>query len=140
MPSLTRPFARFRFAGALLAFALAAAAAGTAGAANFAGTWTVSGVLGNPVVATSAPVCVFRQAGNAISGTCKGPNGIGAAAGSVNGRAILWRWRVIATNANGLAGIATYRGTWGSDGVVRGNWTHSARPGAWGTFTAQKLQ
>jgi hypothetical protein len=91
------------------------------------------------VIATSAPVCVFRQGGNAISGSCKGPNGIGSADGSVNGSAIYWRWHIIATNSRGLAGIATYHGVWGSDGVLRGTWTHSARSGAYGTFTAQKL-
>jgi hypothetical protein len=131
--------AKLAYASALAAFALVASATAPADAANFAGTWTVAGTLGNPVVATSAPVCVFRQSGNAISGSCKGPNGIGSAVGSVNGRAILWRWNIIATNAVGLAGIATYHGVWGSDGVVRGTWTHSRRPGAYGPFTAQKL-
>jgi hypothetical protein len=131
--------AKLRYAGALVGFALVASSAGIADATNFAGTWTVAGTLGNPVIATSAPVCIFRQGGNAISGTCKGPNGIGSADGSVNGRAIYWRWHIIATNPNGLAGIATYRGVWGSDGVVRGTWTHTARPGVGGIFTAQKL-
>jgi hypothetical protein len=84
-------------------------------------------------------VCVFRQNGNAISGSCKGPNAIGSADGSVNGRAIAWRWHTIASNAVGLNGTATYRGVWGSDGVVRGTWTHSRRPGYSGPFTAQKL-
>jgi hypothetical protein len=131
--------AKLAYASALAGFAFVASSAGSADAANFAGTWTVAGTLGNPVVATSAPVCVFRQSGNAISGSCKGPNGIGSAVGSVNGRAILWRWNIIATNAVGLAGIATYHGVWGSDGVVRGTWTHSRRPGVYGPFTAQKL-
>jgi hypothetical protein len=131
--------AKFRYGSALVAFAIVASSASSADAANFAGSWAVSGRLGNPVVATSAPVCVFRQAGNAIAGSCKGPNGIGSADGSVNGRAIAWRWHIIATNAVGLAGTATYRGVWGSDGVIRGTWTHSRRPGAYGPFTAQKL-
>ena len=133
--------AKLVYASALAAFALVASAPAPADAANFAGTWAVSGTIfsGGVVVATSAPVCVFRQSGNAISGSCKGPNGIGSADGSVNGRAIAWRWHIIATTSIGLAGIATYRGVWGSDGVVRGTWTHSRRPGASGPFTAQHL-
>jgi hypothetical protein len=131
--------ARLRYFSALAGFALAFSAVNIADAADFAGTWSVSGRLGNPVVATSAPVCVFRQTGNAISGTCKGPNAIGSVDGSVNGRAIFWQWHTIATNAFGLNGTATYRGAWGSDGVVRGTWTHSRRPGYYGPFTAQKV-
>jgi hypothetical protein len=131
--------AKFRYGIALVACAIVASSASIADAANFAGTWSVSGRLGNPVVATSAPICVFRQSGNAIAGSCKGPNGIGSADGAVNGRAIIWRWHVIATNSMGLHGTATYRGVWGSDGVIRGTWTHSRRPGYQGPFTAQKL-
>jgi hypothetical protein len=82
--------AKLAYASALAGFALVASSAGSADAANFAGTWTVAGTLGNPIVATSAPVCVFRQSGNAISGSCKGPNGIGSADGSVNGRAMAY--------------------------------------------------
>ena len=131
--------AKIGCASALAVFGLVASATAPADAANFAGTWSVSGRIGNPVVATSAPVCVFRQSGNAISGSCKGPNGIGSADGVVNGRAIAWRWHIIATTSIGLAGTATYRGVWGSDGVVRGTWTHSRRLGASGPFTAQHL-
>jgi hypothetical protein len=131
--------AKVRYGSALVALAIVASSASIANAANFAGTWAVSGTLGNPTVATSAPVCVFRQNGNAISGSCKGPNGIGSAVGSVNGRAILWRWNIIATTSMGLAGTATYHGVWGSDGVIRGTWTHSRRPGYYGPFTAQHL-
>jgi hypothetical protein len=130
--------AKFLFAGALAGFAFVVSPS-VADAANFAGTWTVAATLGNPVIATSAPVCVFRQKGNAISGSCKGPNGIGSADGNVNGNAILWRWHIIATNARGLGGIATYHGAWGSDGVLRGTWTHTSYPHAYGTFTAQKV-
>jgi hypothetical protein len=130
--------AKLRSGSALVACAIVALAS-SADAANFAGSWAVSGRLGNPVVATSAPVCVFRQTGSRISGSCKGPNAIGSADGSVNGRAIAWRWYTIATNEVGLSGTATYRGVWGSDGIIRGTWAHSRRPGYSGPFTAQKL-
>jgi hypothetical protein len=131
--------AKLAYASALAVCGLVASATAPADAANFAGTWSVSGRIGNPVVATSAPICVFRQSGNAIAGSCKGPNGIGSADGSVNGNAILWHWHVIATNSVGLAGTATYHGVWGSDGVIRGTWTHSRRPGYYGPFTAQRV-
>ena len=123
-------------ATALMGFALLNVSVGTADAANFAGTWTFSGMMAN---AHSSPVCVFRQAGSKISGSCKGPNGIGSAAGTVNGTAILFQWHVIPTNRLGLGGVATYHGRWGSDGVVRGTWTHSAVPREVGTFSGQKL-
>ena len=129
--------AKLRSGSALILCAILASAS-SAGAANFAGSWAVSGRIGNPVVATSAPVCVFRQTGNAISGSCKGPNAIGSADGAVNGRTIAWRWHAIATNQVGLSGTVTYRGVWGSDGVIRGTWTHS-RVRGYGPFTAQQL-
>lgn len=133
--------AKIGYAGALAVFAVVGSAAAPADAASFAGSWAVSGTLfaGSVVVGTSAPVCVFRQSGNTIAGSCKGPNGIGSVDGSVSGRAIVWRWHVIATTSIGLAGIATYRGVRGIDGVVRGSWTHSRRPGASGPFTAQHV-
>jgi hypothetical protein len=132
-----RTIAKVRYTAALMGFALCISSVGIVDAANFAGTWTFSAVMAN---ATSAPVCVFRQAGNRISGSCKGPNGIGSAIGAVSGDAIAFQWHIIATNPRGLAGIATYKGVWGSDGVVRGRWTHSAIPREVGTFTGQKLQ
>ena len=110
---------------------------GIADAANFAGTWTFSAVM---ATAQSSPVCVLRQSGNAVAGTCKGPNGMGAASGIVNGNAILLRWSAIRTNAIGMSGLITYHGTWGSDGVIRGTWTASPIPGEVGTFSAQKLR
>jgi len=132
-------FVKLRYASALAGFALAISFPGIAGAANFAGSWAFSGTLGNPVLATSAPICVFRQNGSAISGSCKGPYGIGSANGSVNGSAIYFQWHVIATRAGGLGGIATYHGYWGGDGVVRGTWWHSTYPGIVGNFTGQKV-
>lgn len=121
-------------------FALALALPTVANAANFAGTWAVSGILGHPVTATASPVCVFRQSRNAISGTCKGPNGIGSALGAVNGSAIEWQWHIIATDPQGLSGIATFRGVLDADGVIRGTWHHSDNPAIIGTFTAQRVR
>jgi hypothetical protein len=130
---------RLRLASALAGFAIVVSSAGVANAATFAGTWAYSATLGRPVIATSAPVCVLRQSGNTLSGSCKGPNGIGSGAGIVNGRAILLQWHHIATTSIGRTGTATYHGVWGSDGVVRGTWVDTVWPGVTGTFTAQKL-
>jgi len=112
-----------------------------AAGANFAGTWSVSGTLGDPVIGTISPVCTLKQEGAEVHGTCKGPNGFGTAQGAVDGAKILLTWKHAATTANGVDGIATLKGTLGSDGFIRGTWTDSAGPaGAWGKFTAQKVK
>jgi hypothetical protein len=103
-----------------------------ADAASFAGTWSVAGSLGN--VRTN-PVCTFRQSGSTLSGTCRGPNAAGPAAGKINGGQIAWQWRANALNANATSGVATFKGAVGSDNVIRGSWTFSTLRGA-GTFTA----
>lgn len=127
-------------AGAIFGFALFAFMPSLAQADTFAGTWAVSGTLGRPVVGTVSPVCVFRQSGAAISGTCRGPNGIGSAVGAARGASIEWQWRIIATTRQGWSGIATFRGTLYRDGVIRGSWTHSGAPGYVGQFTAQHVR
>jgi hypothetical protein len=116
--------------------ALMALAPAAASAATFAGTWSVAGTIGNPVVAKATPVCKLAQSGSKLAGTCRGPNGAGAAAGAVSGRAITLTWRVVATNAIGSSGIITYKGVLGNDGVIRGTWTFSTARGLVGTFTA----
>ena len=121
-----------------LGFALVAPAPQPASAAvSFAGKWSVSGTMaaGN-FVGKVSPVCVFRQSGDAISGTCRGPNGVGSAAGTVNGNRILFAWHSIRTNAIGVTGTETFHGALGGDGVIRGTWTFSSVPGVTGTFTA----
>jgi hypothetical protein len=128
---------KLRHAAALVAFAAFVSSASIADAANFAGTWAFSG--SNGAGGMVAPVCVFRQNASKIGGSCKGPNGIGSAAGLVNGRAIVLQWHVIATTSRGTSGIVTFKGVWGSDGDIRGTWLHSAAPAVIGPFTAQKL-
>jgi hypothetical protein len=136
-----RSATRIRYASAIFAFALLLSSLGRADAANFTGTWSFNGtiVAGNRY-ATVSPVCILKQGGSNISGTCKGPNGIGAAAGIVNGNAILVRWNHIPTNSLGLRGIATFHGAWGSDGVIRGTWMDTAEGSAVGNFSAQKVK
>ena len=121
------------FASALAGLALLAAPTQPAGAANFSGTWSVSGTMtnGNKV----SPVCTLRQSGDALSGTCRGPNGVGTATGELNGARILFQWHVARTNAIGMSGVATFHGVLGPDGVIRGTWTFTGF-NATGSFTA----
>jgi hypothetical protein len=113
------------------------AAQSTVVAANFSGSWSIGGtmVTGSVLTKVSA-VCSLRQSGDAISGSCRGANGGGSASGVVNGSKIYWQLRVTASNAQGLTALTTFHGTLGSDNVIRGTWTVSARPGGTGTFTA----
>lgn len=130
-----------RYASALFVFVLLISSLGRAEAANFTGTWSINGTMvrGN-LYATASPICIIKQVGSSVSGTCKGPNGIGAASGVVNGSAILLRWNHIPTNNVGLRGIASFHGAWGSDGVLRGTWTDTAEPGMVGNFSGQKVK
>jgi hypothetical protein len=133
--------ARICLASAVVGFALFLFTPGIAQASNFAGTWAVSGALGDPVIATTAPVCVFKQDGNKISGSCKGPNALGSAEGAIDDNIIVWHWDRIATNEAQVDGTVTFGGKLGSDGVIRGEWKDSAAPDdAVGTITAQKVK
>ena len=124
------------FAAALAGFALCAVPAQPAGAANFSGTWSVSGTMTTATsIAKVSPVCTLRQSGDALSGTCRGPNGVGPATGELNGVRILFQWHVTRTNSIGMSGIATFHGALGSDGVIRGTWTFTGFPAS-GSFTA----
>jgi hypothetical protein len=131
--------ARLRYQSALGALALALSMPGIASAANYAGAWTFRGAMGNPAVETIAPVCVFRQVGNTLSGSCQGPAGIGSVTGGgVNGVRMTFRWNRIATSAAQRNGIITFFGTLGPANVIRGTWTDSYRPGGVGSFVAQR--
>lgn len=123
--------------GAIIGCALVFISPMIAQAVTFAGTWAVSGRLGT--TGSVSPVCVFRESGIAVSGTCKGPNGIGSALGAVRGTAIEWQWHVTRTDPQGYSGIVTFRGTLGADGVIRGSWTFAGEA-AVGEFTAQRVR
>ncbi len=127
-------------AGALIGAALIASSPARAGDVDFSGTWSVSGhIVSGSVIVYVSPICTFRQTADRLTGVCKGPNGAGSAAGTVNGAEIYWTWRIIPTNALGLAGVATFHGALGPDNVVRGFFSHSIRPNSSGPFTAQKV-
>src|SRR5579863_2637591 len=95
---------RVPFAFAIIVFALLVCAPRAADAANFAGTWAVSGTMGDPVFFHASPICVFKQDGDKLSGSCKGPNGLGSAEGAVDDKKIVWHWYHIATNSVGVDG------------------------------------
>ncbi len=137
---IMRVFRTLRSLSLPLAVALAVAPL-AAEAASFAGTWTFTGTFVYRGAAyVTAPVCVLRQSGNELAGTCKGPNAIGSANGMVNGRAITLQWHAISTNpaTKGRGGTSTLRGTWGADGVVRGTIVSTSTPGT-GILTGQKI-
>ena len=120
--------------------ALAGASGGAALAADLTGTWSVSGtiVAGGQIVASATPVCTFQQAGSQLSGTCKGPNAVGPAVGTVEGASVAWQWAANADTREGTSNIVRFHGTVGADGVIRGAVTFSAVPGRSGAFTQQR--
>lgn len=135
MKGVTRIGAR-----AVIGLVLAISSGARADEVDFSGAWSVSGriITGNLLTSVS-PICVFRQAGDQLTGSCKGPNSAGSASGLIHGADISWQWRLTPTNSVGLGGLATFRGTLGRDRVVRGSWTFSRLPRASGDFTAQRM-
>jgi len=128
-------------AGAVLGTLMMLATPALAANANFAGTWTFTGtIVARGATFVTAPVCVLRQMGDRLAGTCKGPNAIGSADGLVNGRTISLTWHSISTNpaTRGRTGVGTFKGTWGSDGIIHGSFVGTAFPGV-GKFTGQKI-
>jgi D-alanyl-D-alanine-carboxypeptidase/D-alanyl-D-alanine-endopeptidase len=117
-----------------------AAAPASSGAADFSGEWDVDGVIQSDgqVVARTRPHCVFQQAGERLSGTCKGPNGLGVATGTVSGKTVSWRWEETGVTPNAVSGTAAFDGTQGADAVVRGAMSFSALPGMTGTFVQHR--
>jgi hypothetical protein len=124
-----------RYASASLGLALIVSIPQLAGAANFAGSWSFSG---SSRAETIAPVCVFRQSGNVIAGSCKGPAGIGSASGTANGGAIVFQWTRIATSRLQRNSVVTLRGV-SNGSAIRGTFTDSADPGVVGSFAARRI-
>jgi hypothetical protein len=119
-----------------VAFGLAASASGIAEAAVFAGSWNVSAVI--PGRETTAPICVFKQAGAKLSGICRGPSATGPAVGTVVGSTVVWSWHKVPTNNLQINSIATYRGVF-SGTAIRGTWSDSVYPGLAGTFVGRRI-
>src|SRR5512140_2206894 len=91
---------------------------------DVSGAWQVSGEIAAPTgPLRAAPLCVFKQAGVQLSGTCEGPRAQGPATGSVAGRRVAWQWRATPKAIVGMNGTASFEGDLGADGVIRGTWT-----------------
>ncbi len=137
----TAPSAQAAAAPASAPATTPAPAAAVAPPANgFVGTWAFSGeILGRRDVLQAAPVCAFTQAAVGLEGSCRGPSASGTAAVQVNGNAIDIIYSHRATAANGVNGVAEYRGVLGPDGVIRGRVRDSFLPGREGPFTAQRV-
>jgi hypothetical protein len=131
------------YIGIALAFAFLAICPGLARAADFGGSWSVSATRtvaanrGDSALETASPVCVFKQTGNAVTGSCKGPAAVGAADGTVSDQTIIWHWHRIAVTWGGATGTATFTGARGPDGVISGTWTDDTGRGGNGVFTAR---
>lgn len=118
-----------------------AAAAGAASAPDFTGKWVVTGSMsGDNGEETISPTCTFKQDGGDLSGSCKGPSGLGSLDGAVDGKSIVWHWKRVATNSDVLDATITFRGSLGSDGVIRGQWKDDNIDDEVGTFVAQRLK
>ena len=130
-------------AAAVIGFAAVITSPAMINAANFAGTWAVSGSMDTPDGAMRvSPVCAFKQDGDRITGTCKGPSYLGSVEGAVDGEHIVWHWYGIAKNDVQTPNVTTtFKGELGDDGFIRGVWTNSIVPeGASGEFTAQRVK
>ena len=125
-----------RSASAFFGFAIAVTTPILAGAANFGGSWDFRGTM--LPVETIAPVCVLRQSGSVIAGSCKGPAGIGSAQGSTSGSRVVLQWTRLATSRLQNNSVVTFRGVV-NGGSFSGTWTDSVFPGHAGTFAARRI-
>jgi hypothetical protein len=109
-------------------------ASASAMAADFSSWWKIQAQYrdGNG----AQPICFFQQAGFLLSGTCKGPNGIGPVQGQVNGDQIMFTAHMQAYTPRGASGNYQYSGAMGPDGNMSG--TSINAMGAPGTFTGMR--
>jgi hypothetical protein len=82
--------------------------------ANMSGTWMIA----SPPWPASRS-CTFSQTGNAITGSCKGPEGTGAASGIVDGQQVRWTWKYADNGRN--AGELDFIGALSSEAAMSGN-------------------
>ena len=117
-----------------------AAAPASGEGADLSGTWSVAAIIehNGQMAAEATPVCTFKQVGERIDGTCKGPNGLGPAAGIVSGDRVSWKWAASAYTAQGSSMTLSFRGALGPDGVIRGTATALSLRGLVGHFTQQR--
>ncbi|HEY4032237.1 MAG TPA: M56 family metallopeptidase [Caulobacteraceae bacterium] len=134
-----------RTAAGLAVAALMAAAVGSATwaadqEANLAGTWSFSGDISTPAgrAAGAKPQCTFTQAGERLTGQCRGPNSAGPVTGAIKGRHVSWRWRFRPYTKAGLGGVSAFDGEIEPDKAMHGTWSYSGLPGATGRFSGRR--
>lgn len=124
-----------------VAVAVIAVASTVLAKTDVSGKWVVSGTLSSDSAEeVISPTCTFKESDGALSGSCKGSSGLGSIDGAADGDSIVWTWKRIATNDKVLDATITFRGTLGSDGVIRGQWKDSNIDDEVGTFVAQRLK
>lgn len=99
---------------------------------DITGKWSFSGIIVNSRIHFGfAQICDLQQTGGQIAGPCHGPNGACSAVGVVSGVDIDLTCRSTQSNNPNIAGVLTFHGKLGGDGIVRGHVSHSLAPG-WG--------
>jgi hypothetical protein len=93
------------------------AEAGTTGGL-ISGVWKFAGVIrdGDRVLSEIRPVCLLRQDGNAISGSCKGPTNEGSVTGTIEGKRVDIGWHIVAAQVPPVR----FRGVLERDGSIDG--------------------
>jgi hypothetical protein len=133
-------FGRFSFAAALAVLFVVAYSPSAAKADYFTGKWSFSGELGHPPIEQLAGVCrITVNSHGLVAGSCESPYGVAKAEGETNGHNIILRVHHIGTRQGGVTGIATLKGVWYHDGVIRGTFTDSPFPDARGDFIGRPV-
>ena len=109
-------------------------AATSAVAEDQASSWQIKATFTDG--ASASPLCIFQQAGDALSGSCKGPNSFGTADGSVRGTHVKFTWHAKAYTDVGMSGDFEFSGVQDPPGTVTGTAIDSQ--GASGQFVATR--
>ena len=114
----------------MLAAAAALLAPGLAAAQDLSGTWNLNLNIADMMIPVT---CTFVQAGQALTGSCGGPDGKPAAlTGTVDGAKLSWAYD---TQFQDMPMHVAYKGDIKSDTAISGALDV---PGASGTFTGTK--
>lgn len=119
---------------------LGAAYSARAQQTDFSGKWSLSGqIIAGRNFVSFAQICDLKQTGDQLAGPCRGPNGGCSAVGVISGPSVDLTCRTSFTNSPNLAGVSTFHGALGPDGIVRGSCAHSRFPGANGVFAMMRV-
>jgi beta-lactamase regulating signal transducer with metallopeptidase domain len=101
--------------------------------ANMSGTWLIA----SPPWPASRS-CTFSQTGNAITGTCKGPEGRGPASGIVDGQQVRWSWKYADNGRN--AGELDFIGALNSETAMSGNTILAEQTSPWASRPVHQVK